>query len=141
VVDLASPEGWDVLTNAGDETPLVAIEPPHEGFRANVVVTRNPVGGLTFRDWQNGTDEMLPTVLDDYLLIDLEELAVAGHPGGRRLAHYAGPDGAALVMEQWFALVDGTGWTLTATTDALRYSTMADEFAAVAASLNLEGGA
>ena len=99
-----------------------------------MVVTEQPTGGLGFRDWQTGTEELLPRTLPDYLLVDLERLEVDGRPAGRRLAHHAGPGGEALTMEQWFVLVDGVGHTLTATVETWRYDELADSLAGVAAS-------
>jgi hypothetical protein len=104
-----------------------------ERFRTTVVLTEQSTGGLGFRDWQAGTDELLPRVLPDYLVVDLEKVTLDGHPGGRRLAHHAGPRGEALTMEQWFTEVDGVGHTLTVTIETWRYDALADTYAAVAA--------
>lgn len=78
---------------------------------------------ISVRDWQAGTDELLTGQLTGHQLIDLEKLEVGGLLGGRRLAQHimlaadeTGEDAAVPVtMEQWSALVDGTGYTLTAT--------------------------
>lgn len=91
-----------------------------------MVLTAADNRGLTFRDWQVATDELLPRMLDDSALIDLERCDLAGHVGGRRLAHHVTPDGTAVTMEQWFTLVDGVGWSFTATVDSLRYVALAD---------------
>ncbi len=138
---VTAPEGWDVLTDLPEGLTWAAREArPADGpgtpdpFLANLVLTEVSSGGLDFRDWQAGTDELLPRVLDDYLLVDLERLEVGGRPGGRRLAHHAGPNGEALTMEQWFTLVDGIGHTLTATIDTWRYDELADLCASVARS-------
>lgn len=132
-----APDGWDVVRPAPDAT--VVIEPDRDdgGFRANLVLTVGDNGDLSFRDWQNGTDVLLRRELVDFLLLDLEQLDVGGHRGGRRLAHHTGRDGAGLVMEQWFAWVGTTGYTLTATVDALRYPLIATTFDEYAASINL----
>lgn len=134
-----APERWEVVF--GEETTVLALEPEREdgGFRANLVLTVVTNAGLSFRDWQVGTDELLPGQLIDYLLLDLEKLPVADHPGGRRLAHHVAPDGGALVMEQWFTSVDSVGYTLTATVDALRYDLVADELGRCGQSLRVEG--
>jgi hypothetical protein len=138
VPELTLPAGWEVLDDDTGQTVLVAREPADtehpDRFRANLVVTATPVGDLSFRDWQAGTDELLPRVLTDYLPVDLEKLEVAGHAGGRRLAHHASPDGEALPMEQWFTLVGDVGHTLTATVETWRYDELADLCAAVARS-------
>lgn len=130
LVPLAVPAGWEVLANPAEGITWVAREPAEpaapQRFRANLVLTAVPTGGLDFREWQRGTDELLPQVLDDFLLVDLERIDVVGRPGGRRLAHHAGPQGEALTMEQWFTLVDGVGHTLTATVETWRYDELAD---------------
>jgi hypothetical protein len=133
------PGDWEVLTEPAEGIDLLACEPqPGErDFRANLVLTVVDNGGLSFRDWQAGTDELLPGVLTDYHLLDLERLPFAGHPGGRRLAHHVHDEAGPLTMEQWFTLVDGVGYTLTATVDTWRYDELADLFAGVAASATL----
>ncbi len=145
MADLELPVGWEVLDDPTGETVLVAREPADEArpdrFRANLVVTAVTVGGMSFRDWQAGTDELLPRVLADYLPVDLEKVDVGSHPGGRRLAHHASPNGEALTMEQWFVLVDDVGHTLTATTETWRYDDLADLCAQVAASWQPGGAA
>jgi hypothetical protein len=132
----AAPGTWETVTPPGPDITWVAREPVDPSdpsrFRANLVLTAVTTAGMSFRDWQAGTDELLPRVLDDYLLVDLERLEVGGRPGGRRLAHHAGPGGEALTMEQWFVLVDDVGHTLTATVDTWRYDELADVCAEVA---------
>ncbi len=140
VSPVTAPTGWDVLTDLPEGLTWAAREPRPDGasgtsdrFLANLVLTEVSTGGLGFRDWQAGTDELLPRALDDYLVVDLEKLEIDGRPGGRRLAHHAGPNGEALTMEQWFTLVDGIGHTLTATVETWRYDQLADVCAAAAA--------
>lgn len=130
------PPGWEELAELPAGVRWAAREPQHPvdpgRFRANVVLTVDDTATLSFRDWQTGTDELLPRLLDDYLLVDLEKLEIDGAAGGRRLAHHAGPDGEALTMEQWFVLADGLGQTLTATIDTGRYDALAEVCASVA---------
>jgi hypothetical protein len=139
---LVVPAGWETLADPPEATVLVARGPGFapDAFRPNLVVTAQDTGGLGFRDWQAGTDELLPRILDGYLLVDLERLEVDGLPGGRRLAHHTGPRGEALTMEQWFTLVEGVGHTLTATVETWRYDELADAFAAAAATWRPHGG-
>jgi hypothetical protein len=138
---MSVPDGWEVSADANDAT-VVALEPPRRsgGFRASLVLTAVATGA-DFRQWQVDTDALLPGVLADYLLIDLERLDVAGRAGGRRLARHVGPDGSDLTMEQWFVLVDGTGLTVTATVDSWRYDELADELSRHARSLAVPDGA
>ena len=104
-----------------------------ERFRANAVLTCDDTTGMSFRDWQVATDQVLPRVLADYLLIDLEKLDVDARPGGRRLAHHVDDSGRALTMEQWFTLEGDRGWTLTATCETWSYDDLAEVFADLAA--------
>ncbi|MCD4534077.1 hypothetical protein LRP67_08300 [Nocardioides sp. cx-169] len=142
-VPLTVPGGWEILADPPESTVVVArgTALPPEGFRPNLVVTAQDTGGMGFRDWQAGTDELLPRILDGYLLVDLERLEIAGRPGGRRLAHHTGPRGEALTMEQWFTLVDGVGHTLTATVETWRYDELADALAAAASTWRAGGEA
>lgn len=131
------PDDWEVLPI--DEASIAAAEPatPEGDFRANLVLTVVPNGGMDFETWQNGTEQLLPTTLEDYYPVDRERLEVAGRAGGRRLSHYAGEDGTALVMHQWFCAVGDLGYTITATIDALRFDQSADDLAAAAATLQI----
>ena len=125
------PHEWNVLQE--EEQQLVVIERArdveHPGFRANVVLTIADNGALSFRDWQVGTDQLLPRQLTDYQLVDLERCLVAGHPGGRRLAQHVVEGPIPVTMEQWFTQVGSTGYTLTATVDSWRYDLVADDLA------------
>ena len=135
------PPDWEVVDRPSEGVVLVALEPARAAtaddrppFRSNLVVTAVSTGGLGFRDWQAGSDEILDRALTDYLLVDLERLEVDGLPGGRRLAHHTGPHGEALTLEQWFVLHEGIGHTLTATVETARYDELADVVAAAAGS-------
>ena len=132
-----APDGWEVLVDERAQT-AAALEPARDAgaFRANLVLTVVPTA-LDFRGWQRNTDLLLPRVLHDYLLLDLERVQVAGRPGGRRLARHLAPDGTDVTMEQWFALVDGAGVTLTGTVDTWRYADLADVFATHALGLTV----
>ena len=133
----AVPQGWDKVARPPAGAVWAAVEPVDlarpDRFRANLVLTCDDLGGLTFRDWQVGSDEVLPTMLEDYLLVDLEHLDVDGLPGGRRLAHHVDQTARALTMEQWFVADGGRGWTLTATVETWSYDELAGELAGVAA--------
>lgn len=132
----AVPQGWDKVARPHPGTVWNAVEPADldrpERFRANLVLTCDDLGGLGFRDWQVGADAVLPTQLQDYLLVDLERLEVDGRAGGRRLAHHVDAAARALTMEQWFVADDDRGWTLTATVETWAYDALADELAEVA---------
>ncbi|NHC45202.1 hypothetical protein [Motilibacter aurantiacus] len=131
---LPVPADWQVVPGQPDGR-LIAVEPAVEGgrpFRASLVLTVVHNGGLSFRDWQAGTDRLLPTQLAAYQLIDLERRPVGGQPGGRRLAQHVVDDAVPVTMEQWFAQAGGAGCTLTATVDTVRYDYFADLFAELA---------
>lgn len=137
------PPGWREQADVAPGT-AVGVESAKTaagGFASNLVLTGADNRDVSFRDWQVATDQMLPRMLTDYLLLDLERCEVAGHPGGRRLAHHLTPDGVAVTMEQWFADADGVGWTLTATVDSFRYDEQADLLARVAADLRIDPAA
>ena len=130
------PSGWDAMRSAPPTTLWAAVEPldldTPGRFRANVVLTCDDTTGMSFRDWQAATDEVLPRALGDYLVIDLEKLQVDGRPGGRRLAHHVDDAGRALTLEQWFTLDGDRGWTLTATCETWSYDELAEDLAAMA---------
>jgi len=109
----------------------IDLERP-DRFRANLVLTCDDLGGGTFRDWQVASDGVLPAMLRDYLLLDLERLEVDGLLGGRRLAHHVDQAARALTIEQWFVADDDRGWTLTATVETWSYDGLADNLAEVA---------
>ena len=131
------PQGWDKVARPRPGTVWTAVEPVDlarpDRFRSNLVLTCDELGGLTFRDWQVASDEVLPRMLQDYLLVDLERLEIDGRPGGRRLAHHVDAAARALTLEQWFVADDDRGWTLTATVETWSYDGLADELAEVAA--------
>lgn len=118
---------------------VVALEPDRTdgGFRANLVLTVVENGGLSFRDWQAKTDQMLPLLLRDYSLVDLERLAVTGHPGGRRRARHVAPSGALVLTNQWFTAVGDLGITLSATADVSSFGALRTLFAQAAATLTI----
>ena len=133
-----APDGWQV-EDTGRPEVLVVLEPEPagSGVRANLVLTAVATGGRWFRDWQNGTEALLPQELADYLLIDLHAGELDGRPAGGRLAHHVDAQGRALVMEQRFTQVGDRGVTLTATVDVVRHPVVADELAACCASLRV----
>jgi hypothetical protein len=136
------PAGWRELDDAAHGTAVAVESDGSEGgFRSNLVLSWAENADLSFRDWQVATDQMLPRMLTDYLLLDLERRQIAGRPGGRRLAHHVSPDGVAVTMEQWFTAADGIGWTLTATVDSFRYDEQAELLARAAAGLEIGAGA
>lgn len=131
------PQSW--LSSAWGAEGLVALEPvrPDGGFRANLVLTVMDNAGLSFRDWQAKTDRMLPLLLRDYSLVDLERLEVARHPGGRRCARHVSPSGALVLTNQWFTVAGDLGVTLSGTADVLSCGALRTVFTHAASTLTL----
>ena len=129
------PSSWDVLSRPPADTVWVAVEPQPMGvadFRSSLAYTISTISDIGLREWVNSTEDLLKNLLPGYLLIDLQRLDIGGAMGGRRLAHYRGPNGEALVTEQWFVSVGVQGHTLTATVEAQRYPELADVISACA---------
>ncbi len=138
-ISVMLPTSWQVFFDPTPDVALVALEPASgpEGFRANLVLTLGPVGGRWLGQWQTTSEAALATALTDYHLIDLERLDVAGHPGGRRLAHHLAPGGIPVTLEQWFTIASDTGCTLTATVSTTRYCVAALVFPELARTLRI----
>ena len=131
---LPLPATWLRVESPGPPVALVALEPPHDGFRASLVVTVEalPEGG-DLEHWQAGSDELLARTLTDYLLIDREHLQRDGRTRVvRRLAQYLQQDSVAVTVEQWAQTAAGRGYTLTATVATMAYDSLADLFDQVA---------
>lgn len=88
--------------------------------------------------WWAGLDEVLPAALDNYLLIDTDAAAVAGHPGYRRLVHYSGVGGAPTLLEQWAAQQDGLRIVVMATLAPRSYDGLCDALSATVAGARIE---
>lgn len=134
-VSFCHPRSW-ASTSWGSEC-VVALEPARAdgGFRANLVLTVVDSDGLSFRDEQAKTDRMLPLLLRDYSLVDLERLDVAGHPGGRRSARHVAPSKALVLTNQWFTRIGEVSITLSATADVSSVGPLRTLFARAAATL------
>jgi hypothetical protein len=117
------PNGWEVAVDPRPDVALLAVAPDEgDGFRANVVVTLEELGGWSLRDWQDSTGTMLAASLRDYVLLDLERLDDRpGMPGLRRLSHHVA-SGAAVTLEQWCRVWEGRGLTVSVTSPSLDYA-------------------
>lgn len=137
---LGLPQDWQVLLDSHPGVPFVGVapEPDAWGFRTNVVVTVERLDhGTTLEFWQAGADQALPTTPTDYLLLDLQPVPVGELAGLRRLAHHdAG--GRAVTMEQWTVLDARCGFTITASASTLAYPVVADRFAQIAGTFQIE---
>lgn len=140
-VTVQVPDGWEVAEDPAQGIELVAVAPEDGGlFRANLVLAVADVA-MSFADWQKGTDVYLSRELRDHLILDLEKLSVGEprqHPAGRRLATYATVENESVTMQQWSALVDGRGVTLTATCGTLAFAATT-QLEEAAASLRVGG--
>jgi hypothetical protein len=137
---LVVPEGWVVVPVSSSGTPdvlrsggitFIAQEWAVRGndVTANLVVTNSLLNGLTFRDWQVGTEELLARTLPDYRVIDLERVNQRDGQAtaGRRIAHHLAADGHALTLDQWFVANNrGVGYTLSFTLPTRRYANLVD---------------
>src|SRR3954449_9918735 len=129
------PAGWDTIEPTREGGVVAAVEPDEaDRFRTNVVVAFGPVEG-TLADWATERHRLDEAGLDGYLLLDHEEVRVAGHHGWRRLATYSTPARESVTCESWSTLVEGTGVTLTARVATLRLPEMAGVLDAIAASV------
>ena len=131
-----APHGWEpVDTGLGGVAAVVEPVDPTapEAFRASLTLSVEQLGDADLRTWQASAEAAAASGLLDHRVLDREHTDVAGRPGGRRLAHHVTPSGAAVVLEQWFVVAGGAGWTLSATVDTARYDLLADELALSAA--------
>lgn len=122
---IAVPASWETveLGPAGD---VVAAVEPDDGsrFRTNFVLATSSLDGPA-PDWDAA----------DVVLLDREDVQVAGHPGARRLTTHATPADESVTTESWATVVDGRAVTLTANIGTLRVGELARVVDAVAASI------
>jgi hypothetical protein len=139
-VGVAVPEDWEARLDVLAGVPFVAIAPSTPvPFRSSAVVTVGDVlEAMTFREWQAGTDEILPTSLQSYQLLDMEPVTVSGLKGVRRLAHHVTPDGVGVTMQQWAVLTEGHGVTLTVTVPTAELGALTEIVDEIGRSLSVE---
>ncbi len=141
---LPLPAGWERSEDPRPDVVLIAVEPApppggEPGFRPNLVVTVDQLpAGLDLEAWQAATEQMLPSMLTEYLPIDLERLEIGGVAAFRRLAHHRSKGGTSVTMEQWTTVLPAAGgaslagWSLTASTATPAYASLAEVLAEVA---------
>ncbi|MGQ0465028.1 MAG: hypothetical protein ACT4QG_06870 [Sporichthyaceae bacterium] len=133
------PGSWEVRVDPRADVAVVALDPVVDdwGFRTNVLVTLDQVDrGMTLAAWQEGAEKMLGGVLQEYLLLDLEDVHVGERAGIRRLAHH-NAEGRAITMEQWTVLDGRRGFTLTASVSTLAYPRVAPTLARIGDTLRV----
>lgn len=136
---VALPTPWKITVDPRADVALLGIAPEADawGFRTNVVVTVDELDrGMTLRSWQGGANNLLPNVLVDYLLLDLEHVHVGDRAGVRRLAHH-NAGGRAVTMEQWATTATGRGYTLTVSVSTFAYPSLSDELNAIGLSFRV----
>lgn len=129
---LLVPADWEQVDPPADEVRYVAVEPLRDQeFRTNVVVTVDELPeGLSLGGWQDGNDQLMPTMLDSWQLLDRwtetrsegrSSDGPDGHSGSpreivvRRLGHHRVQEGVPVTMRQVAYLRGATGLTLTTT--------------------------
>jgi hypothetical protein len=128
-LELLVPGRWEISEDVRPGLLLVAVEPERSvrmgasasdaGFRANLVVTCEELpAGLEVAAWQEATGQMLPSALDHYTPVSVDERDIGGHVTVHRVAQHRSKAGTNVTMEQWAAVVavadQALGWSLTA---------------------------
>lgn len=133
------PSDWEMQV---DPQPAVAIavleQRDDDAFRANLVVTTDDLpDGMDLTIWQAGIEERLPDALNDYYLLDMENVVLDQEPAHRRLAHHITGSGVAVTMQQWSTLCGRRGLSVTTTVDTLELASTAALFNRIVASLSV----
>ncbi len=117
---LLLPREWDQVDPPAKEVRLVAVEPlTDQGFRTNVVVTVDDLpDGISLGGWQDGNDQLMPTMMDAWQLLDRctdtrEAADGARQVVVRRLGHHSVQGGVPVTMRQLAVIQGGRGLTLT----------------------------
>ena len=133
------PAQWSHQRDAAPGIPFVSIADDDFGtnFRDNIVCTIAPTGGLAFRDWQRGVDDLLARTLDGWLLLDLETYELDGCPAVRRLGHHVTDQGIAVTLDQWVVQQGDAGLTVTLTAATAGYDAIADLAASIGSSIRV----
>jgi hypothetical protein len=139
---LPLPSEWHRVEDPRPGVLLVAVEPERgPWFRANAVVTVERLDPPTsLAAWQDEAVRLLPQVMADLILLDVEDTQLGGRPARRTLIHHATGDAGAVTAELWATVDRGNGYTLTTSVGSLEYDDLADMFAAMAQGLRLDAG-
>jgi hypothetical protein len=137
---LLVPARWELSEDVRPGLLLVAVEPERSvrlgsghrsgrqgaaasdvAFRANLVVTCEELpAGLDAAAWQEATGQMLPSALDHYSPVSVDQHDIGGRVTVHRVAQHRSKAGTNVTMEQWAAVVPAAdsdsalGWSLTA---------------------------
>jgi hypothetical protein len=136
--ELRLPVGWDVLADSQLGAALVVLEPDRGGdYRSSIVVTVEELAaGTELSGWQDDAMAVMPSVLEDFFLIDQQTVHMDGHEVLHRVAHHvADPPrlgATAVTMGQWATVSAGLGFTVTATAGTADWFGAASLFDAVA---------
>ena len=134
------PGAWTQLPTDVEGLALLAVADtgPESGFRPTVVISRSRVGALTLADWEAGTESILAERLTGYLLLDAGPGDLAGLAASYRLATYANDARSELTAQQWSAIADGQGLSLTVTCATDDFPEFRADAEAMAASVSWE---
>lgn len=130
---------WERV-DAGPGTVFAAVstEDHDSGFRPTVVVTRSITGDLDVERWALGTSAILAERLAGFLPLDVEDTVLSGLAARRLLASYVDEASRDLTLEQWCAVVDGTGLALSTTCATEDFGWFRSRARAIADSLGWE---
>ena len=121
--ELPLPPDWERNENVHG-CALVAVEPPRDEphFRANVVVTVEPLGGDAELDsWTERSLDALRESLDRLRVIDLDSAEIGGLSARRALTHYLHDSFGGVNLEQWSLIHGEFGYVVSCSTAALEY--------------------
>lgn len=138
---IPAPRTWLMRKNPQESIAVIFVAPPeHDDFRPNVVVTVDDLeSGQTLESWQDFVDSVSPRMLDQYVVLDNENIERNGRRVHRRLAHHMNAEGTALTMEQWATVRGNVGYTVTTTAETMELHDSAALFAAIARGFHLDG--
>lgn len=147
---LRVPRDWEYVDQPATEVRFVAVEPlADQGFRTNVVVTVDELpDGLGLGAWQDGVDELMPSMMDGWLLIDrlLEPVAVQGSASGSgtqsivRLGHHVVNQGTPVTLRQIAQIRGSRGVTFSTSVWTPAYSARYALISAIEGSFSLVAG-
>ncbi len=114
-VQLRLDGGWREVDAAGAVLAAVSGDDTGSGFRPSVVVTVSAIGDLDLESWAAGTRSLLADSLQEMLLLDQEDVGLAGRAGIRHLLSYLDDRGTELTLCQWMTTEAQRGLALSLT--------------------------
>lgn len=115
--------GWSVIDPPPGVVLVQVATDSVGGYRANLVLAIDELEDeIGFEGWQSGNEALLRSSLEDYLLIDLGQLDVAGFGGIRRISSHLVDGVHAVTFDQRSVLLTtasgntGISWTMSCAT-------------------------